>query len=66
MEDNEFSRRLKQAGRIACLRERVSTSSRRWLAGGPVRTVLRMWTLRLLYFCGVSPARLQRAYADRR
>ena len=66
MEDIDFSRRLKRAGGIACLRERVTTSSRRWRADGAVRTILRMWTLRLLYSLGVSPARLRRAYADRR
>jgi rSAM/selenodomain-associated transferase 2 len=66
MEDIDFSRRLKRAGSIACLRQRVSTSSRRWLVDGPIRTILRMWTLRFLYFAGVSPARLRRAYADRR
>jgi rSAM/selenodomain-associated transferase 2 len=66
MEDIDFSRRLKRGGRIACLRERVTTSSRRWLADGPIRTILRMWTLRLLYFAGVPAARLRRAYPDRR
>jgi len=66
MEDIDFSRRLKRAGRIAALRERVATSSRRWLADGPLRTIGRMWLLRFLYFAGVSPSRLRRAYADRR
>jgi rSAM/selenodomain-associated transferase 2 len=65
-EDLELSRRLKRAGRLAPLRQRVSTSSRRWLADGPIQTILRMWTIRLLYFLGVSPERLSRAYADRR
>ncbi len=66
MEDVAFSRLLKRAGRVACLRERVTTSSRRWVTDGVVRTVLLMWTLRLLFFLGVSPARLRRVYADRR
>ena len=66
MEDVAFSRALKRHGRIACLRMPVETSSRRWLADGPLRTVLRMWWLRLLYFCGVSPQRLRRHYADTR
>jgi rSAM/selenodomain-associated transferase 2 len=66
MEDVAFSRALKRRGRIACLRLRVETSSRRWLEDGPVRTVLLMWWLRLLYFCGVSPQRLRRHYADTR
>lgn len=66
MEDIAFSRTLKRYGLIACLRERVVTSSRRWRRDGVVRTVLLMWSLRLLYFCGVSPHRLHRWYADTR
>lgn len=65
-EDLELSWRLKRAGQVACLRAKVVTSSRRWLADGPVRTILRMWTIRFLYSIGVSPERLRRAYADRR
>jgi rSAM/selenodomain-associated transferase 2 len=66
MEDIAFSRALKQRGRVACLRARVVTSSRRWRRDGVVRTILLMWTLRFLYFCGVPPERLRRLYADRR
>ncbi len=66
MEDLAFSVALKRRGRVACLRERVVTSSRRWLRHGVVRTVARMWLLRFLYFCGVPPERLRRAYADTR
>ena len=66
MEDLELSRRLKRAGRIACLRTRVTTSSRRWCRDGVVRTILLMWTIRLLYFAGVSPERLARLYANTR
>ena len=63
MEDIDFSRRLKQAGRIATLRETVTTSFRRWETQGPLRTILLMWTLRFLYWAGVSPDRLQHFYA---
>jgi len=66
MEDIAFTRALKRRGRIARLGVRVETSSRRWLANGPLRTVLLMWWLRLLYFCGVAPERLQRYYANAR
>jgi len=66
MEDVAFSRALKRRGRIACLSLAVETSSRRWREDGPLRTVLLMWWLRLLYFCGVSPERLRRRYADTR
>jgi rSAM/selenodomain-associated transferase 2 len=66
MEDLAFTRNLKRRGRVACLTARVETSSRRWLVNGPLRTVLLMWWLRLLYFCGVEPERLRRYYADTR
>lgn len=64
MEDVAFSRALKRRGSVACLQQRVETSSRRWLRDGPVHTILRMWWLRLLYACGVPPERLRRYYAD--
>ncbi|HVO23325.1 MAG TPA: TIGR04283 family arsenosugar biosynthesis glycosyltransferase [Candidatus Margulisiibacteriota bacterium] len=66
MEDVDLSRRMKRAGGIACLHDRVTTSARRWTKNGVVRTILLMWTLRALYFCGVSPVCLQRAYANTR
>jgi len=62
MEDIEFSARLRIFGRPACLREHVVTSSRRWELHGIVRTVMRMWTLRLCYLIGVSPVRLVKWY----
>jgi rSAM/selenodomain-associated transferase 2 len=65
-EDLEFSRRLKRAGRIACLRTCVTTSARRWGRDGVVRTVVRMWMIRAMYLMGVSPARLKRMYSDDR
>ncbi len=66
MEDIDLSRRMKRSGRIACLRQRVTTSSRRWTKNGIVRTILLMWSLRFLYFCGVSPVALKRVYANTR
>ncbi|MGB0061376.1 TIGR04283 family arsenosugar biosynthesis glycosyltransferase, partial [Candidatus Binatus sp.] len=65
-EDLEFSRRLKRAGRVACLRARVTTSARRWTRDGVARTVVRMWLIRAMYLMGVPPARLKRIYADTR
>ena len=66
MEDIAFSRVMKRRGRPACLRERVSTSGRRWEARGVLRTIVLMWRLRLLYALGVAPQRLARQYADQR
>jgi len=62
MEDIEMSARLKIYGPPARIRAPVVTSSRRWEQRGIVRTVMRMWLLRLLYAAGVSPRRLARWY----
>jgi rSAM/selenodomain-associated transferase 2 len=66
MEDIAFCRALKRRGGIACLRSKVLTSARRWETEGVWRTVIKMWTLKLLYFAGVSPITLKRFYADTR
>ena len=62
MEDIEFCRRLKRFGTIMALRDRVTTSFRRWEQHGPLRTILRMWTIRLFYWLGCDPRRLQHYY----
>lgn len=62
MEDIEFSRRLKRQGPVAALRDQVTTSFRRWEKNGPLRTILLMWTVRFLYWLGVSPTRLTHFY----
>jgi rSAM/selenodomain-associated transferase 2 len=62
MEDLALSKRLKTGGPPLCLSQRVATSSRRWETNGVLRTVLRMWRLRLLYFFGADPARLASLY----
>jgi len=66
LEDVEFSKRLKKMGRIACLPEKVMTSSRRWESHGIFRTVWLMWKIRLLYWLGVSPEKLAALYRDAR
>jgi rSAM/selenodomain-associated transferase 2 len=66
MEDIAFCRRLKQLGEVACLKSKVVTSARRWETDGVWRTIFRMWILKILYFAGVSPARLKQYYADTR
>ena len=66
MEDVAFCRALKRQGRIACLHSRVVSSARRWEQNGPVRTILLMWALKVLYLAGVAPARLKRLYSEAR
>ena len=62
MEDVEMSRRLRRLTAPACLRQRVTTSGRRWETRGIWRTIVLMWRLRLLYAIGVAPERLARSY----
>jgi rSAM/selenodomain-associated transferase 2 len=62
MEDIALSKALRRQASAACLGPRILTSSRRWEARGPVRTVLLMWGLRLAYALGADPRRLARLY----
>ncbi|HEY2922923.1 MAG TPA: TIGR04283 family arsenosugar biosynthesis glycosyltransferase [Candidatus Binatia bacterium] len=66
MEDIALCRTLRRMGEIACLKSRVVTSARRWEMDGVWRTIVKMWTLKLLYLAGVSPNRLKQYYADAR
>jgi rSAM/selenodomain-associated transferase 2 len=66
MEDIALSRALRRRfGWPMALRERVTTSARRWEQHGVLRTILLMWWLRLRYFLGTPAERLAKAYAQR-
>jgi len=62
MEDVAASAKLKRLGHPLCLRERVTTSGRRWRQHGVFRTILLMWRLRLAFFFGGDPKSLARHY----
>lgn len=62
MEDIELCTRLRAITRPACLRERVTTSGRRWDTRGAWRTIWLMWTLRWRYWRGTPAEELARAY----
>lgn len=61
-EDVRFSRRLARAGRVVALRDRVTTSARRWLERGTWRTIVLMWRLRAAHACGADPKELATRY----
>jgi rSAM/selenodomain-associated transferase 2 len=65
MEDLVLSARLKRMGRPLALGARVTTSPRRWHEHGTLRTILKMWRLRLRFFLGADPAKLARQYGYR-
>ena len=63
MEDINLSAKLKQVGsKPSCLKSKVTSSGRRWLSFGIVKTILLMWWLRLRYHFGAPPAELEYLY----
>jgi glycosyltransferase involved in cell wall biosynthesis len=67
MEDMELMERIRKSGeKILILREKVSTSPRKWVKGGVFRTTFRNHIIRKLYFLGVSPSTLHRIYYGRK
>ncbi len=62
MEDMEFLQRLRRRGRVALIRQPVTTSARRFLRRGIIRQQLLDITLVVLYLLGAGPAKLSRLY----
>ena len=65
MEEFELCRRLRQIGRLALADATVTTSPRRFLERGIIRTYMRMWHVTLRSWLGTPPEELRRIY-DRR
>lgn len=65
MEDVALSKKLRRVAWPVRIRTAAVTSSWRWEQRGIVPTILLMWWLRLLYFCGARPASLARKYYGR-
>ncbi|RDB43208.1 glycosyltransferase [Halomonas sp. DQ26W] len=64
MEDIALTQRLKRLSPPACLRQRASSSGRRWEHHGAWPTILLMWWLRYRYWRGEAPEQLARVYRD--
>lgn len=62
MEDVDIAKRLRVQSPPHRLPFKVVTSSRRWEENGVIRTVIKMWQLRLLFWLGASPAELAQKY----
>ncbi|MDQ6995738.1 MAG: TIGR04283 family arsenosugar biosynthesis glycosyltransferase [Mariprofundaceae bacterium] len=62
MEDVALSKKLRTLGKLACLRQKVETSSRRWEKHGIAKTIGLMWSIRFLYWLGVSAKKLSKMY----
>ena len=62
MEDIELTSRLRRYAKPLVMSGFVTTSARRWQEEGVLRTIVLMWSLRFLYFIGVSPRKLVNYY----
>jgi GT2 family glycosyltransferase len=66
MEDVEFSRRLRRAGRVVIVDPPIRTSPRHHIENGAWRTTIRNGLFLLLFKLGVSAERLHAIYYARR
>jgi rSAM/selenodomain-associated transferase 2 len=66
MEDVDFVRRMRRAGRLHHSRLPAVTAARRWEADGWIRRSVENVILLLLFLAGVSPARLALRYRRQR
>lgn len=62
MEDVKFSKKIRSSASPFISDTPLETSARRWEENGPIRTIFKMWTLRLLFFLGASPNWLNKQY----
>jgi len=63
MEDIALSKALNKISPPVCLNTKVTSSGRRWERYGIYKTILLMWSLRLLYFFGADPQLLAELYS---
>ncbi len=65
MEDIDFLRRLRRIGRVALLKQAMTTSPRRFLEHGILRQQLMNIILVVLYLLGVRPETLKKWYGNK-
>jgi GT2 family glycosyltransferase len=62
LEDYDFARRLRRAGKLAYLDEPIWVSDRRWRNNGLLSTLASWFFIQSLYYAGVPPEQLARLY----
>lgn len=62
MEDVDFLRRLRRAGRVALLKQPITTSARRFIERGVIRQQLMNVILVTFYLLGARPEKLKKWY----
>jgi hypothetical protein len=65
-EDLDFFLKLKKHGRVIILKEKVVTSSRRWMKEGVAFTTARNIAIATLFLLGFPPAQLSKWYLPKR
>ena len=66
MEEFALCRGLRQIGRLALVDATATTSARRFIERGILKTYARMWRVTLLHYLGTPPERLARIYDQKR
>jgi rSAM/selenodomain-associated transferase 2 len=66
MEDWEFSKKMREFGKMLFLDKKIYTSARRWEKFGVLNTILLMHKIKILYLLGYSPEKLKKIYHDAR
>jgi rSAM/selenodomain-associated transferase 2 len=64
MEDLMIANSMRKKGKIAFIRQPVTTSSRNWEKWGPVKTIFLMWYMKILFRIGRAPGELATYYRD--
>ncbi|QCX33265.1 glycosyltransferase [Caloramator sp. E03] len=64
MEDFELSMRLKKRANTVVLKDKIGTSARRFIEGGPFKTFLLMQYIKLLYILNVPIEKIASIYKD--
>ena len=62
MEDVQMSSNLRRLAKPCCLKQKVTTSGRRWEKRGIAKTIWLMWSLRLRYWLGTPANELAKQY----
>ncbi|MCZ6805202.1 MAG: TIGR04283 family arsenosugar biosynthesis glycosyltransferase [Proteobacteria bacterium] len=62
MEDVAISKLLINFSKPICFTEKVVSSNRRWKENGIIKTIIKMWIIRLLYYFQFDTERLAKLY----
>jgi rSAM/selenodomain-associated transferase 2 len=64
MEDWDLSQRIHKVGKMKKVKSKIGTSARRFEQGGPLRILLKLHRIKILYMLGVQGDKLARIYKE--